>query len=60
MKKARNCADCDHFRFVGTLQDACECSKGHRPRFYNPRSPNDPDWGWKRRCDDFKQKQDSK
>ena len=31
------------------------CTKGHRPRFYMPKTdnPNCNDWGWKRNCDDF-------
>jgi hypothetical protein len=34
------------------------CSVGHRPRFYLPRGRYpfyDNDWGWKRRCGDFKE-----
>lgn len=33
------------------------CSKGHKPRFYKPRTGKDGylefDWGYKRRCLDF-------
>ena len=28
------------------------CMRGHRPRFYRPRSPMG-DFGWRRRCGDY-------
>jgi len=56
--KTRDCQECANFaqddidrRETG---DLCAC--GHRPRFYTPRSPMPlpHEWGWKRRCTDFK------
>ena len=32
------------------------CLRGHRPRFYRPRSPVG-DFGWKRRCGDYIRKE---
>ena len=29
------------------------CALGHKPRFYQPNSPMDEFWGWKRRCADY-------
>ena len=55
--KARQCADCEHFEFKWPYEEA-ECFMGHKPRFYQPRNPNDDDWGWKRRCEDFAPKSD--
>ena len=43
------------FRVIQGEWFACYC--GHRPRFYKPRSPVDRDWGWKRVCDDFEERE---
>lgn len=35
-----------------------ECTKGHSPKFYEPKGHNyqDPSsWGWKRKCSDYKE-----
>jgi hypothetical protein len=46
--KASHCDECTRFDAV------MGCKKGHKPRFYAPRhNPYNPDWGHKRRCDDF-------
>ena len=29
------------------------CIRGYNPRFYQPNSPRDEFWGWKRRCADY-------
>jgi hypothetical protein len=29
------------------------CGKGHKPKFFPPRSVTDKHWGWKRACNDF-------
>ena len=50
--KTRNCEDCDHHN-LETHDLVCEA--GHKPRFYKPKSPTDFDWGWKRKCEDFKE-----
>ena len=36
------------------VADVIRCAKGHKPRFYMPRNYSDIDYGWKRRCDDFR------
>ena len=33
--------------------DVLRCGKGHKPRFYLPRSPLDFNFGWKKVCGDF-------
>lgn len=48
MKKAHDCSDCRHWRPL-----VSECRKGHKPRFYLPRTPLDRAWGHKRRCGEF-------
>ena len=30
------------------------CALGHKPRFFKPRYINDYEWGWKRKCEDYK------
>ena len=53
--KTRHCDECQHFD--AALLDAGEgwpCGEGHKPRFYQPTSEGDLSWGWKRRCEDFK------
>ena len=47
-----HCIDCQH-RDLDPDLGKLTCSKGHRPRFYAPRTPGDANWGWKRRCEDF-------
>ena len=54
--KAANCADCKHFAFKASLLNLCK--RGHKPRFYIPQTmaqANIGDFGWKRRCEDFKE-----
>lgn len=60
MAKAQACDFCQHFDFGENSESEPfvwirkpGCTKGHKVRFYLPRSPMDQDWGWKRRCDDF-------
>ncbi len=51
--KASDCCSCRFcISLVGTLP--ATCMKGHKPRFYTPRSPIDQDYGWKRVCDDYR------
>ena len=50
-KPAAQCWECDHHRDTG---ETLVCSKGHKPRFYAPRGNFDFEYGWKRRCKDFK------
>jgi len=50
----RHCESCQFRQWQG--DDRLICTKGHRPRFYQPvgRYPRfENDWGWKRRCADY-------
>lgn len=60
--KTKHCDDC---KFQGDLGHPVipgddytnyvkECGKGHKPRFYKPKGPTDYEYGFKRRCADFK------
>ena len=51
----KNCDECAHFN-PDVLYDECPCDKEHRARFYKPRGPLDTDYGWKRKCSDFREK----
>lgn len=31
------------------------CDKGHKPRYYQPKSPVDDNWGYKLRCYDYRE-----
>lgn len=58
--KAKNCDECQFFNVELTYPFNVVCSKGHKPRFYKPATLSDAhrgDWGFKRRCNDFKVKQ---
>lgn len=60
--KAKHCDECQHMKVEEARQvvpdlwvtDVIRCAKGHSPRFYMPRNYSDTDYGWKRRCDDFR------
>jgi len=52
--KARHCDECRYWQNPKSVKHS-GCDKGHRPRFYVPKRPNDLDWGWKRRCEDFRE-----
>ena len=58
-KKANHCDEC-HWHVPDCMEATHPCHKGHRPRFYFPKteSPHETYWGFKRRCDDFKEKQE--
>ena len=57
--ETRYCEWCQHHAFIGDTNQLV-CAKGHKPRFYKPRttSPMDSDWGWKRRCEDYERGDD--
>ena len=58
-KPANHCDECKHFCTYdedpegSPVRPSETCRKGHRPKFYNPTSPVDTNWGYKRRCSDF-------
>ena len=57
MKKPilRHCDECRLWKRYQARHDSLViCRAGHRPRFYQPRSPVDETWGFKRTCGDFK------
>ena len=52
----RQCDECKHYNLIfGTKYSDTDkvCEVGHHPKFYKPKSPIDPDWGHKRKCQDF-------
>lgn len=56
--KSSDCEECKHSQLVtrwhGVKQlDDLQCNKGHKPRFYHPKSPIDTNWGYRRICEDF-------
>lgn len=57
-RAAKHCDECQHF-VLGVEGRAWKeiCALEHRPRFYIPQTlsqAHSSDWGWKRRCEDFK------
>ena len=52
------CDECKYAEFHKVLigRVSLECHKGHRPRFFIPKSSLDHFYGWKRKCDDFESK----
>lgn len=55
MKKASFCIECAHYRYK--QEGKIQCLRWHRPRFFMPNSGLDLNWGWKRMCEDFRQKE---
>lgn len=53
--KTRHCDECKHQKVL--FVDEMKCTKGHKPRFYQSRQPMSTDWGYKRKCEDFAQKE---
>lgn len=56
MRRAKHCDECRHWR--GGSFGAPDCAKGHKPRFYLPTRIMAQNWGYKRRCEDFKETKD--
>ena len=58
--KTRYCDECAHRRLYSEgAAESPPCELGHKPRFYKPYEyQHDYNWGWKRRCEDFKEKRD--
>ena len=52
--KAKQCDECIFWRYWLVADDRDRCVKQHKPRFYQQQVGYSPSWGWKRRCDDFK------
>lgn len=60
--KAKHCDECIHFHNPSEIRPRAGCAMGHKPRFYKPKNLHCVvfvrNWGWKRKCDDFKGKSD--
>ena len=52
--KMQFCDECANHRFQKVAEVVCTLD--HKPRFYMPKNdnPHDQNYGWKRRCEDFK------
>ena len=48
----KNCEECAHHRAV--LGNELACALDHKPRWYSPKGTLDQNYGWKRKCDDFR------
>ena len=53
--KTRHCDECKRYTLHRIDDTRTPCSLGHRPRFYQPTRIVDNNWGWKRRCEDYKE-----
>lgn len=58
---AKHCDTCQHKTveeaiLTGGQWKTCvlTCAIGHKPRFFKPRYIHDYEWGWKRKCEDYK------
>lgn len=49
MSSAKQCSECAHLDYT---YPKSPCSKGHTPRYYQPKNACAP-FGYKRICDDF-------
>lgn len=59
--KAKHCDTCqnkvvEEAILTGGQWKTCvlACAIGHKPRFFTPRYIHDYEWGWKRKCTDYK------
>ena len=59
-EKAKKCDECEHWDETLAAYLLPPCGIGHKPRFYQQRTGYGPSWGWKRKCDDFKEKQNER
>jgi len=51
--KTRHCDECANHRPV--LGNELACVLDHKPRWFAPKSVLDQNYGWKRRCEDFRE-----
>jgi len=55
-RAAAHCDECLHWRKTGqpwSPSGGYVCQRNHAPRWFNPKSSIDTDYGWKRKCRDF-------
>ena len=50
--KTRQCEECQFFQWHRPV-----CTVGHLPRWYDPKSPVDETYGFKRACEHYKPKE---
>ncbi len=48
----KNCEECSNHRAV--LGNELACALDHKPRWFSPKGTLDQNYGWKRKCDDFR------
>ena len=53
----QHCDTCRWWQGSVVYMPEHECSRGHRPNFYLPKSPDDTTYGYKRRCEDWREKE---
>ena len=53
--KAAHCDECKHFNDED-VPGARVCEKNHKPRWYGQKNVYETDWGYKRVCEDYKEK----
>lgn len=53
-KITRHCDECEYGN--SDKPAALVCDKGHKPKWYMPKSGIDTDWGYKRKCAEFSAK----
>lgn len=53
--KMRYCDECANHRAV--IGNELACALDHKPRWFSPKNdnPRDQNYGWKRRCEDFRE-----
>ena len=54
--KTHWCEHCVHNRSDPSWRrGSFSCARGHRPRFFAPKSDGDQVWGYKRKCADYEE-----
>lgn len=51
----KNCEECANHRCV--VGNELACALDHKPRWFSPKGTLDQNYGWKRKCDDFREMQ---
>ena len=51
--KTHHCEECTYHRAV--LGNELACAYDHKPRWFSPKGPLDQNYGWKRKCEDFRE-----
>ena len=56
--RSKQCDECEHWDDTLAAYELPPCDLGHKPRFYRQLDKAGRIPGWKRRCEDFKEKED--